>query len=668
MQDLLNAYIQDANNAEHNFVLGVRYHDLGQTASAVSFYLRAAERTNDDLLKYECLVRASMCFDSQGSRGLSVRGLLQHAMTICPKRPEAYYLLSRYYERGAGSHPNTDPSVEEWFYGYTFASVGLQVSDFNCPPLRTKVDYPGKHGLLFERGVCAWWCGLCDESRDIMVELYHNWHDIDETHRNAIIRNLDLLQVDPNEPTSTNRPPLDRYNKSDGDQFAYSFNNQDCILKNYSEAYQDIFVLGVLNGKEYGTYLEIGAGDPTYGSNTYLLEKNFKWTGVGLDIEPQFVQWHAQYRKNRVVQMNALEVDYQLLLNDIGVNGVVDYLQIDCDPPNVSYEVLKKIPFDMWKFAVITYEHDYYCDETKSYRDLSRDYLSSKGYVLVAPNMSPDDHRSYEDWWVHPDLVNSSVIERFKITIDSEVNNAQKYLVKRLKDGAPDWFDWGEIKENEWFYNTLQQEIFHDNIYQRFFEVEEGDTVLDVGASVGVFSYAASLSNPNRIICLEPQPSLFQTLKKNTDRLSVGVDCINRAVSSSTGRNIVPRLYDKNHTEMWGNPSNADTISFSDLIQQHRIHQIDFMKCDCEGGEYDIFTEENFEWISKNVKKIAGEWHLHNDELKKKFRVFRDKYLREMANFQVFSIDHVDIKWDIWNDHFIDYYAIINMYIDNRNG
>jgi hypothetical protein len=36
-----------------------------------------------------------------------------------------------------------------------------------------------------------------------------------------------------------------------------------------------------------------------------------------------------------------------------------DYLQLDCDPPSVTYDILTKIPFDEHKFAVITYEHDH---------------------------------------------------------------------------------------------------------------------------------------------------------------------------------------------------------------------------------------------------------------------------------------------------------------------
>jgi hypothetical protein len=96
------------------------------------------------------------------------------------------------------------------------------------------------------------------------------------------------------------------------------------------------------------------------------------------------------------------------------------------------------------------------------------------------------------------------------------------------------------------------------------------------------------------------------------------------------------------------------------------IKQIDFLKSDCEGGEYDIFNIENLFWIKENVKKISGEWHLRTPELKQKFKVFRDTYLRIFPNYQVLSFNGVDIKWNLWNDDFIDYYSEIMIYIDNR--
>ena len=38
--DLLHPYIQNPDNPENNWNLALYYHSIGQTASAVSFYIR----------------------------------------------------------------------------------------------------------------------------------------------------------------------------------------------------------------------------------------------------------------------------------------------------------------------------------------------------------------------------------------------------------------------------------------------------------------------------------------------------------------------------------------------------------------------------------------------------------------------------------------------------
>jgi hypothetical protein len=126
---------------------------------------------------------------------------------------------------------------------------------------------------------------------------------------------------------------------------------------------------------------------------------------------------------------------------------------------------------------------------------------------------------------------------------------------------------------------------------------------------------------------------------------------------------------DKLFNSIKGMQNEMESITFKKFIDLYGIHKIDFLKTDCEGGEYDIFTDENYEFIKNNVKKIAGEWHLNENYYegsKKKFRKFRDNYLKNFPNHQVFSVDGVDIKWDLWNEHFLDYYNEIIIYIDNR--
>jgi hypothetical protein len=67
------------------------------------------------------------------------------------------------------------------------------------------------------------------------------------------------------------------------------------------------------------------------------------------------------------------------------------------------------------------------------------------------------------------------------------------------------------------------------------------------------------------------------------------------------------------------------------------------------------------------MRKAVGEWHLHTPEEKQKFREFRDVFLRVFPTHEIFSVDGVNIKWDLWNEHFIEYYSQVIIHIDNRN-
>ena len=43
---------------------------------------------------------------------------------------------------------------------------------------------------------------------------------------------------------------------------------------------QDLFVLGELNFKQNGCFIEFDAADGILDSNSYLLEKQFNWDGI----------------------------------------------------------------------------------------------------------------------------------------------------------------------------------------------------------------------------------------------------------------------------------------------------------------------------------------------------------------------------------------------------
>jgi tetratricopeptide (TPR) repeat protein len=417
MNDLINAikiYAQDPENAESAYSLALLYDSIGQTASAINFYMRAAERTEDKDLAYECLLKIALCYERQGNRSHTYSVVIKHAICLLPKRPEAYFLMSRSCER-ASNHVDS----------YTFAQIGLVVSQFNPKPLRSNVEYPGRYGLTFEKAVSAWWWGKNVESRKLFHELLeNNLHEMDSVHKEAVYNNISRLGSGPEEITHK------KYNITKHNRLKFKFPGSENIKINFAQVYQDMFVLAALNGKRNGTYFEFGSCHPFYGNNTALLEQEFDWTGIGVDIIEDMVNSYNKERKNIAVCEDALTVELEPLLDKVAVNGVIDYLQLDCEPTKVTYDVLLRIPFDNYKFAVITYEHDHYMDMDKAYRNKSRTFLKEMGYELVVANVSPHEGSPFEDWWVHPDLIDRETINKLKC-VDREVLPIEDYFLEK---------------------------------------------------------------------------------------------------------------------------------------------------------------------------------------------------------------------------------------------
>jgi len=213
-------------------------------------------------------------------------------------------------------------------------------------------------------------------------------------------------------------------------------------------------------------------------------------------------------------------------------------------------------------------------------------------------------------------------------------------------------FDWG--KKSEWYVSQATQEIFEYNIYERLFEVEEGDVVVDLGASLGPFTYSILPKNPKQCFVVEP--------------LSYHIDILNKNVGQENVKIIQGAISDKKKLEItWDNiTETSPTFTFKEFLDDNNINKIDFLKCDCEGGEYDVFSKSNIEFL-KTIPKIATEFHLRDDENfhQCKFRWFRDNILNMFENFEVYSIDGVNIKWDLYNEHFIEYYNEVIFYFKN---
>jgi hypothetical protein len=202
---------------------------------------------------------------------------------------------------------------------------------------------------------------------------------------------------------------------------------------NFSQLHQDMFVLCLLDGKRGGSYLEIGAHEPVFISNTYLLESTFGWRGVAIELDADMVSRHGARRRNPCRREDALTVDYEALLESAGLPPVIDYLSIDVDPPAVTLAALKRIPHQRYNFRVITFEHDYTAGGTIE-RIESRKYLRSLGYQPIVTDVAWKDW-IVEDWWAHPDLVDPG-IARAMTCNDDNPHEHDRYIYRGYAGGG----------------------------------------------------------------------------------------------------------------------------------------------------------------------------------------------------------------------------------------
>lgn len=216
------------------------------------------------------------------------------------------------------------------------------------------------------------------------------------------------------------------------------------------QAAQDYFVRKVLKDKRNGTFLEIGSRDPIDINNTYPLEKELGWRGFMVEYESKYEPLYRQHRPNSIPLMcDATTINYKEEFEKHNFPKDIDYLQIDLEVANGStlntLLRLEEQVFSSYKFATVTFEHDIYAlkyadDKTKDFfkktRDVSRKVFFKHGYVpfffdvqsVEFENIDQPFHFPFEDWWVHPDLVDMDYVERVSTSGSMKFTDIVKLL------------------------------------------------------------------------------------------------------------------------------------------------------------------------------------------------------------------------------------------------
>jgi FkbM family methyltransferase len=137
------------------------------------------------------------------------------------------------------------------------------------------------------------------------------------------------------------------------------------------------------------------------------------------------------------------------------------------------------------------------------------------------------------------------------------------------------------------------------------FALSPGTTVMDLGANVGLFSILGALVGC-KVIAVEAQSGFVRELSDLASSLGVarGIVVEHALVGSGTGLfSESSALVSASHFQ----GSTPPLVSMTDLLAKHHVDQIDFLKVDIEGSEFDLFRSGD-QWL-RQIRRIAMEVH-----------------------------------------------------------
>jgi len=153
------------------------------------------------------------------------------------------------------------------------------------------------------------------------------------------------------------------------------------------------------------------------------------------------------------------------------------------------------------------------------------------------------------------------------------------------------------------------------NYIGKNFIVETGDTVVDIGANIGVFSVlAAKKAFKGNVFVYEPNKENYKVLIKNKYLNKLNNLFVSNLAVTGRGGYIdffISKLNDGAHSIYITDSKNSTkvkSITLKDIFDMNNLKRINYLKIDAEGAEYDILLKTPPEVIRK-VDKIVLEYH-----------------------------------------------------------
>ena len=206
-----------------------------------------------------------------------------------------------------------------------------------------------------------------------------------------------------------------------------------------SQIGQDKWVHSIIGDKKDGYFIELGACDGLYLSNTLFFERNLNWKGICIEPNDNYIKELYANRKcnisnELVYSCEGEKVNFALseaasgimdenigpftrkdqsvlkttttlgnILDKFKAPNIIDYLSLDVE--GQEYNILSTFPFDKYKFRCITVEHNAPHIGPKQ-QMLIRELLEKNNYRFVKGNDDVNNwgHGPIDDFYINTTL------------------------------------------------------------------------------------------------------------------------------------------------------------------------------------------------------------------------------------------------------------------------
>ena len=192
-------------------------------------------------------------------------------------------------------------------------------------------------------------------------------------------------------------------------------------MRTFSQAGQELWVREILDNKQNGFFVEVGAYDGVQLSNTFFLEKELNWNGICIEANSEYFSKLETTRNS--ININKAVMDYKgfckfedmhtYKTTNPGPNTVecdtlhsillenncpkdIDYMSLDIEGHELV--ALESLDFNMWNITLFTIEHNLYLGDA-TLKNSVYEFMVSKGYERTVENVFVPNHGPVEDWY-----------------------------------------------------------------------------------------------------------------------------------------------------------------------------------------------------------------------------------------------------------------------------